>query len=74
MEDRDKYIHEKINSNTKRLDYFTENYKQPIEKLMITQKRNEKFTSAIFSKTGSSIILIISALFVYFLDAVKKMI
>tara|TARA_R110002051_G_scaffold324424_2_gene421602 strand:+ start:8774 stop:9184 length:411 start_codon:yes stop_codon:yes gene_type:complete len=74
VEDRDTYIHEKITSNTKRLDYFTENYKQPIEKLIVTQNRKDKFVNAMFSKTGGSVFLVVGALFVYFLDAVKRII
>lgn len=64
---QDKYIQEQISLNRKRLDYFTENYKQPIERLKISQSRWDKFINAIFSKAGTTFFIIIVVATFYFL-------
>jgi len=71
-ETKDKYIQDQISSNTKRLDYFTENYKQPIEKLIVSQVRWEKFISAIFSKAGTTVFIITIVVILYLLGINPK--
>lgn len=68
----DKYIQEQISSNTKRLDYFTEHYKQPIEQLIVSQNRWEKFVNAIFSKAGTTVFIIIIIAILYMLGVNPK--
>lgn len=69
---QDSYIQEQIKSNTKRLDYFAEHYKQPIEKLIISQNRWNKFTDAIFSKAGTTVFIIIIVAILYLLGVNPK--
>lgn len=64
---QDEYVQKQITSNTNRLDYFTKNYKQPIEKLMISQGRWDKFINAIFSKAGTAFLIFIIVAILYFL-------
>lgn len=67
---QDKYIQEQISSNTKRHDYFVEHYKQPIEKLIVSQGRWQKFIDAIFSKAGTIVLVtvIIALLYMFGFD------
>lgn len=69
---QDKYVQEQINSNTKRLDYFAEHYKQPIEKLITSQNRWDKFINAIFSKAGTTIFIVIIVAILYLLGINPK--
>lgn len=64
---QDEYIQKQITSNTNRLDYFTKNYKQPIEKLKISQGRWDKLIDAIFSKAGTAFFILITVALLYFL-------
>ena len=64
---QDEYVQKQITSNTDRLDYFTQNYKQPIERLIISQRRWDKLIDAIFSKAGTTFFIIIVVAVLYFL-------
>lgn len=66
-ETQDKHIQDQINSNTKRLDYFTEHYKQPVEKLMVSQIRWEKFIGAMFSRSGAAVVVVVTVIVLYLL-------
>ena len=69
---QDNYVQEQIKSNTKRLDYFAEHYKQPIEKLITSQNRWDKFINAIFSKAGTTIFIVIIVAILYLLGINPK--
>lgn len=69
---QDKYVQDQINENKKRLDYFTENYKQPIEKLIISQNRWKTFVDAIFSKAGTTVFIIVIVAILYLLGVNPK--
>ena len=69
---QDKYVQDQINENKKRLDYFTENYKQPIEKLIVSQNRWKTFIDAIFSKAGTTVFIIIIVAILYLLGVSPK--
>jgi len=71
-ETQDKYIQDQINSNTKRLDYFTEHYKQPVEKLIVSQGRWDKFINAIFSRAGTALFIIVIVAVLYLLGINPK--
>ena len=69
---KDKYIQEQITKNTKRYDYFVEHYKQPMDRLIISQNRRDKFINGIFSKAGGTIFIIIVIAVSYFLGITPK--
>ena len=69
---QDKYVQDQITENKKRLDYFTENYKQPIERLKVSQNRWDKFTDAIFSKAGTTLFIIVIVAILYLLGVNPK--
>lgn len=69
---QDKYVQDQISENKKRLDYFTDNYKQPIERLKLSQNRWDKFADAIFSKAGTTLFIIIVVAILYFLGVNPK--
>lgn len=69
---QDNYVQEQIKSNTKRLDYFAEHYKQPIEKLITSQKRWDKLINAIFSKAGTTIFIFAIVAILYLLGINPK--
>lgn len=62
---QDKYIQEQISSNTKRHDYFVEHYKQPIERLIVSQGRWKKFIDAIFSRAGTIVLVAVIVALLY---------
>ena len=64
---QDEYVQKQITSNTDRLDYFTQNYKQPIERLIRSQGRWDKLVDAIFSKAGTTFFIIVVIAVLYFL-------
>lgn len=68
----DKYVQDQISENTKRLDYIAENYKQPIERLKLSQGRFDKFTDAIFSKAGTTLFIVIIVAVLYLLGINPK--
>ena len=68
----DKYVQDQISENKKRLDYITDNYKQPIERLKISQSRWDKFTDAIFSKAGTTLFIIVIVAILYLLGVNPK--
>tara|TARA_R100000951_G_scaffold62227_1_gene52242 strand:- start:20641 stop:21057 length:417 start_codon:yes stop_codon:yes gene_type:complete len=69
---QDNYVQEQIKSNTKRLDYFAEHYKQPVEKLITSQNRWDKFINAIFSKAGTTIFIFVIVAILYLLGVNPK--
>lgn len=69
---KDSYIQEQIQSNTKRLDYFTENYKQPLEQLKVSQGRWDKFINSIFSRSGATVLTIALIIILYLLGISPK--
>jgi len=69
---QDKYTQDQINTNKKRLDYFTEHYKQPVEKLIISQQRWDRFVNAIFSRAGTTVFILIIVAILYLLGINPK--
>lgn len=69
---QDKYVQNQIDENKKRLDYFTEHYKQPVEKLIVSQNRWKKFIDAIFSRAGTTVFIVIVIAILYLLGVNPK--
>lgn len=69
---QDKYIQDQISENKNRLNYMTENYKQPLERLKVSQGRWDKFTDAIFSKAGTTIFILVIVAILYLLGVNPK--
>ena len=69
---QDKYVQEQILENKKRLDFIAENYKQPLERLKISQGRWDKFINSIFSRGGATVLTITFIVVLYLLGVSPK--
>lgn len=69
---QDKYVQDQISDNKKRLDYFAEHYKQPLEKLIVSQQRWNKLIDAIFSRAGTTVFILIIVAVLYLLGVNPK--
>lgn len=72
QEIKDSYVQKQLLDNTKRLDYFTENYKQNLDRLKRSQSRTDVFINSIFSRVGITTLAIFFILVLYFFGVNPK--